>query len=155
MAVALTAYDGTSVHFDTINAMNSTAVPWNRGTYNADSAAGSTFLGHLNYLNQAGRTNSSVPGQAYPQDLTYTQIANIVQTFKNVGSSLGLNVKVLDGVDAGHEFAFKPWQYGKHPEMLFGGDVIGFYNPLNADPTAYASYPNGIPQGTADGHFHR
>jgi len=153
-AVALAPDDGTSAHFSNINAVNSTSVPWNRGTNNADFTSATntapcgnyvSFSGNLNYLNQTGR--------AYPQDITYTQIKNIVQTFKTEGAKFGLNVRILDGVDAGHEFAFKPWQYGKHPEMLFAKDVIGFYNPLAADSAAYASYPGGIPQGTLTSTF--
>jgi len=164
-AVALAPYDGTAAYFDTINAVNSTSVPWSRGTANADYASGPyvPFSGHQNYLTQGGAYNpnpAEPSGRAYPQDLTYTQIKNIVQTFKTEGSAFGLNVRVLDGVDAGHEFAFKPWQYGKHPEMLVNNDTIGFYKPLNADPTAYASTYNptdgsnpGIKQGTLTATF--
>jgi hypothetical protein len=55
--------------------------------------------------------------------------------------------------DPGPEFARSTFKYERHPEISQGnamgkGTFVSCYALLHEDKTAYAAYPNGIPEGT-------
>ncbi len=90
-----------------------------------------------------------------PVKMTYGILKNIVKTFKQEGKKMFPNAKILIGetFDIGPEFAKSDFKYVRHREICPGGHIQGFgfvdsTLTLNADARSYATYPNGIPQGT-------
>ncbi len=140
VGMALDPYDGNSAHFANIQAATDVNdVKW---AQNSETAVNSA-----EYLNQIGN--------AYPQPLNYSQLKNIFAQFRSEGQRRGLNVKIFDGIEPGREFTVQPWKFAKHPEVVVDNIFrdINLQAPLGADPTAYAAYPQGIPQGTIAGDF--
>lgn len=148
VGVGLDPEDGNFAHFADVQLLtNINYINWsNESSYDTQGK----------YLRQTGRT--------YPQQLTYALLKNVFAEFKAEGVRRGLNPKILDGVDPGHEFAFQPWKYERHPETMpelanvvsCGANClysIDFGKPLTADATAYAAYPQGIAEGTNTGDF--
>ena len=90
-----------------------------------------------------------------PAKMTYGILKTIIKTFKQEGKKMFPNAKILIGetFDIGPEFAKSDFKYVRHREICPGGRIEGFgfvdsTLTLNADSRPYASYPNGIPQGT-------
>ncbi len=94
-----------------------------------------------------------------PPVMTYGRLKQIVETLKKVGREMtGKPIRVGATFDPGDEFAISPFKYKKHPEICLGstrgkGTFVTCYSTMNADPDAYAGFPNGIPQGTSFGTF--
>lgn len=94
-----------------------------------------------------------------PPKQTYRTLANIVSSLKRVGHQItGKNIAVGATFDPGGEFARSTFKYTQHPEICISNTMgvnsfVGCYAKLNADATAYAGFPNGIPQDTSFGTF--
>jgi hypothetical protein len=94
-----------------------------------------------------------------PAAMTYGSLATIVRTLKRVGREVtGKPVAVGATFDPGGEFARSPFKYEKHNEICLAGTMgqgsfACCFATLNADPAAYAGFPDGIPQGTPLGTF--
>ena len=94
------------------------------------------------------------------REVDYEFLLRLVRTLKTVGTEVsGKPVKVGNAFDPGPEFAVSEFKYKRHPEICQGGyefnrkEVVSCYSRLNADQTAYAGYPEGIPAGTPFGRF--
>jgi hypothetical protein len=91
---------------------------------------------------------------AFNRKLRFRQIANIVQTFKDVAAESRLRLKVYDQIDPGPEMAWEYWKYTRHPECmdlrLESFDIRGRLKP---DSLIYASAPQGAPAGKLCGEF--
>jgi len=92
--------------------------------------------------------------------LSYRALRESVETLKLVAKEqFGLSIQVGTSFDPGPEFAKSEFKYKKHPEICQGGfvgdkkDVVSCYSTLHSDSTAYAGFPNGIPDGTSFGCF--
>ena len=91
---------------------------------------------------------------AFDRKLRYRQIANIVQTFRDVAATTGTKLKVFDQIDPGPEMAWEYWKYSRHPECmdlrLESFDIRG---RLTRDTLTYASAPQGTLPGKQCGEF--
>ena len=92
--------------------------------------------------------------------MTYGILKNIVSCLKEEGKKAFPNatIRVGETFDIGPEFAISDFKYNRHLEICTGSrmDKFGFVDAtakLNADNRYYASYPNGIPEGTPFGTF--
>ena len=90
-----------------------------------------------------------------PPIMTYKTLKEIVNTLKLEGKKALGNTTVLVGhtFDIGPEFAISDFKYNRHKEICTGEtlDNLGFVDctaVLNGDKRHYASYPDGIPDGT-------
>lgn len=101
-------------------------------------------------------------GHAYtanPPVFTCGDLKSIVATVKRVaGEMTGLRVLAGTILEPGGELVKSKWKYERHPEVLFSGQGHMGYNidctsVLKADPTPYAGFPQGIPEGTPWGLF--
>src|SRR5439155_11384135 len=127
------------------------------GLYNGIAAERFAGINWARYSSGGSGTIFDQAGRAYPHELTYAQLRQIVALFRQEGQARGLDVRILDGVDAGPEFSSQEWKYAAHPEALlrlpsnafYGGSeslgVLGFEASLNPDGYPYAAYPGGIP----------
>ena len=101
-----------------------------------------------------------------PVRMTYGDLKRIIATLKRVAvEKYGLKLEVGATFDAGPEFAYSEFKYKDHPEInraVLGGQYIALkadyivvcsWSKLKADRTAYAAYPDGIPEGTPFGEF--
>lgn len=98
--------------------------------------------------------------------ITYADLRFIVAAFKRIGADrFGLRMEVGATFDAGPEFAYSDFKYKLHPEINhaeLGGKevalkadytVVCTWSKLHEDRTAYAAYPEGIPEGTPFGEY--
>ncbi|NLF10078.1 MAG: hypothetical protein GX594_19180 [Pirellulaceae bacterium] len=119
------------------------------------------YIGYPNAKGAASndKKKKSLHSAAYlyrenPPTITYRDLALIVKTLKQVGGEVtGKPVSVGATFDPGGEFAQSPFKYEKHNEICRGktmgdGTFVCCYATLNADPSPYAGFPQGIPQGT-------
>lgn len=96
---------------------------------------------------------------ADPPAFTYGDLRFIIATLKEVGRrETGKVIRVGETFDPGPEFAKSPFKYERHPEICMANTLgaksfVCCYATLNADERSYASYPDGIPQGTPLGTF--
>ncbi len=95
-----------------------------------------------------------------PPSFTYGTVKRIVEILKEEGRKEFPRKKILVGetFDVGPEFAVSDFKYKNHTEICTGEtlDNFGFVDctaKLHADNVSYASYPNGIPEGTPIGLF--
>lgn len=93
-----------------------------------------------------------------PPIFTYGDIKKITQLIKRVGKEVtGKTILVGETFDPGPEFAVSTFKYDKHKEICLSTmedfPFVGCYATLNADDTAYAGFPNGIPESTPFGVF--
>lgn len=95
-----------------------------------------------------------------PPQMTYKKLAEIVDAIKRVGKAALPQKKIRVGttIDPGPEFAKSSFKYQRHNEVCRGGGqgnckFICAYDSLKGDSWHYASYPNGIPDGTPFGTF--
>ncbi|MFA4944185.1 MAG: hypothetical protein WC789_05730 [Lentisphaeria bacterium] len=98
------------------------------------------------------------PYMENPPEFTYAWLKGLVGKIKARTATLGKPVRVIATFDPGPEFAKSAFKYERHPEIClcrWGGapSFVCCYATLNADTRAYASYPNGIPQGEPFGRF--
>lgn len=103
------------------------------------------------------------------RSFTYGDLARVVSTLKEFGCEMaGGEVSVIATFDPGPEFAPSAFKFERHPEISRGsnirctaGDDIshavkGWVNAaacLHADDHPYATFPDGIPEGTPFGTF--
>ena len=92
--------------------------------------------------------------------MTYGILKNIVSLLKKEGKRAfpEATVRVGETFDIGPEFAISDFKYRRHTEICSGGKANGFgfidaTATLKADNRSYASYPDGIPEGTQFGTF--
>ncbi len=94
-----------------------------------------------------------------PPKMTYKTLKEIIDTLKRVGSEmLRKPIYLIATFDPGPEFAKSNFKYVKHNEICAGesmgrSSMVCCYHTLNADDTAYAGFPNGIPEGLPFGTF--
>ncbi|NQX66893.1 hypothetical protein HQN90_12235 [Paenibacillus alba] len=101
-----------------------------------------------------------------PVRFTYGDLRRVVDSFKRiVADQFGVHLEVGIPFDAGPEFAYSDFKYKDHPEINraeLGGTYVSLkadytvvcsWSKLNADSSAYAAYPGGIPEGTPFGEF--
>lgn len=94
-----------------------------------------------------------------PPDFTYRWLKDLAARMKSSASArFGKPVKVVATFDPGPEFAKSDFKYRRHPEISMG-DTMGrasfvcCYATLKGDSRRYASFPDGIPDGTSFGTF--
>lgn len=98
--------------------------------------------------------------------ITYGDLQFIIASFKKIAAErYGIRIEVGATFDAGPEFAYSDFKYKLHPEINraeVGGQFISLkadytvvcgWSKLKEDNVAYATYPDGIPEGTAFGQF--
>jgi hypothetical protein len=124
------------------------------------------YLGNPNTKHEVGSgpEELSIHERAYlymenPPEFSYGDLKAIVATLKETGFEItGKPIRVGATFDPGPEFAKSEFKYKKHPEIL-GGAAMGHksfvscYSVLNADKSAYAGFPKGIPANTPFGTF--
>lgn len=108
-----------------------------------------------------------------PQELrkfTYGELKTVVSAIKEIGLEMtGQCIKVVETFDPGPEFAPSSFKFERHPEISGNSNVEcttgdasmtnkvkGWVNAaavLHGDTHPYATYPNGIPEGTPFGEF--
>lgn len=106
---------------------------------------------------------TAVPYREIVPELTYADIRRVVAALKRVGERMtGKPVTVGATFDAGPEFSHSEFKYFRHPEIVARGEKAGLGklihmvragSVLSADPTPYASYPEGVSAGTTFGEF--
>ena len=93
--------------------------------------------------------------------MTYAILKTIVATLKEEGKKAfpAAQIRVGDTFDIGPEFTKSDFKYKRHNEICSGTVLDGEFGFIDAtamldgDDRQYASYPNGIPQGTPFGTF--
>ena len=95
-----------------------------------------------------------------PPIMTYKILKEIVSALRGEASRRYPDAKIEIGetFDIGPEFALSDFKYNRHTEICTGTklDKCGFIDStalLHADTRKYASYPDGIPEGTPFGTF--
>ncbi len=124
------------------------------------------FMGNPNtdHAVGSGPKELSLHERAYlyipdPPAFTYEDLKFIIATLKATGRSLtGKPIRVGATFDPGPEFAISDFKYKRHTEILGGSSMghktfVSCYSTLNADSTAYAGFPKGIPANTPFGAF--
>ncbi len=110
------------------------------------------------YQNRPGR-----PFDPAAPELTYGDLKAIIEALRAVAAELGVG-EVTAGAtfDPGPEFAYSPFKYQRHPEILmdFGGAdmlapmrFVSHQSALHADPQPYGGFPAGIPEDTSFGEY--
>ena len=87
--------------------------------------------------------------------LSYTQVHDIIGSFRRSAAEAGVKVKVYDQIDSGGEFTpANNFKYVSHPECTdnewYMYDIRG---RLHADTRHYATAPDGVAEGTRCGEF--
>ncbi len=94
-----------------------------------------------------------------PPSWTYGDLKRLIGLLKEVGAEVtGLPVRVGATFDPGPEFAVSSFKYERHPELCPGetmgkGSFAVCYATLHGDNHKYATFPEGIPEGTPFGTF--
>lgn len=95
-----------------------------------------------------------------PPKMTYGILKTVVRVFKEEGKKLFPDAKIRVGsiFDIGPEFAVSDFKYKRHTEICSGTalDKLRFVDStalLHADGRAYASFPDGIPEGLSFAAF--
>ncbi len=96
-----------------------------------------------------------------PPVATYAILRQVVASLHRMGKEvLGQEKTIRVGTtfDPGPEFAKSSFKYSRHNEICMGNDMgkgtmVCSYATLHGDDTAYAAYPNGIPEGLPFGTF--
>ncbi|MCZ7646133.1 MAG: hypothetical protein M5U26_12735 [Planctomycetota bacterium] len=91
-------------------------------------------------------------------EMTYGDVKRIVAAMKRaVRRVCGVPVEVGIPFDPGSEFSVAPFRYEKHTEILITGGgamrMIDCTGHMNADPQAFAGFPEGLPQDLPFGAF--
>ena len=96
----------------------------------------------------------------HPIELTYGDIRRVIAAARRACADvLGKPLSFILPFDPGSEFTEAPFRYERHPEILLKnatGSVIRCIDAisrLHADPTRFAGYPDGLPEGTPFGEF--
>ncbi len=96
----------------------------------------------------------------HPIELTYGDIKRVIAAARRASSEvLGKPLSFILPFDPGSEFTEAPFRYERHPEILLrsaaGATVrcIDAIARFHADPSRFAGYPDGIPEGTPFGEF--
>ncbi|WP_256759538.1 hypothetical protein [Cohnella sp. WQ 127256] len=128
------------------------------------------YIGFANE-DKFGHTDKNDPrvAKVYRPDacaITYADLRDIVAAFKRIArEKFGVRMEVGATFDAGPEFAYSDFKYKLHPEINhaeLGGKevalkadytVVCTWSKLREDRTAYAAYPDGIPEDTPFGEF--
>jgi hypothetical protein len=122
---------------------------------------------NLNYNaypeNRHYRNGIARPYIENPPRPTYADLKRIIEILRQTAREMyGIEIKVGETIDAGPEFVQSTWKFEKHPELLKGGPDSEFpkslsflccYANMKADDTKYATFPNGLPEGTPFGTF--
>lgn len=95
------------------------------------------------------------------QKLNYRLISGIYQAFRDEATRRGVNLKLLEYIEPGPEFCKSVWKDQRHPENYAGVDnpvkepqeVMDVTGTLRGDAFSYASFPEGLPEGTNTGAF--
>ena len=109
--------------------------------------------------NKIGLHQRSYEYMEKPPAYTYRQLKRLVSIIKEVGRQVtGKPIRVGETFDPGPEFAKSPFKYERHNELcaagtMGGGSFMCCYTTMHADDTAYAGYPDGVPEGTPIGSF--
>jgi len=94
--------------------------------------------------------------------LDYRVLASIYAAFRRAADERGIRLTLLEYLEPGPEFCASEWKTLRHPEAARGSadaggtiarGLIDVCSSLDADPRHYASFPDGIPQGTATMDF--
>jgi len=94
-----------------------------------------------------------------PAVFTFRWLKELVQTLKRIGHEVtGKKIQVGTTFDIGPEFSVSRFKYDWHREIsgggaLFGSKFIRCDAKLKGDARKYASFPQGIPDGTSVGTF--
>lgn len=95
-----------------------------------------------------------------PPKMTYGILKNIISAIKKIGLELnpGKKIRVGETFDPGPEFAVSDFKYKRHRECCMAGtmgakSMLCCYAVMNGDDRHYASFPNGVPDGTSFGTF--
>ncbi|MGQ9629504.1 MAG: hypothetical protein ACUVXI_04205 [bacterium] len=98
-----------------------------------------------------------------PPRITYGDLKIIIATFKKMAAEeFGLKLTAGATFDPGPEFAQSEFKFKTHPEIMRVGTETGIgrtvamvraWSTLKGDSSRYASYPDGIPDGTPFGEF--
>lgn len=100
-----------------------------------------------------------VPYNEHMHDFSYRDLKRVISALKKVGRELtGFDIDVIETFDPGPEFAKSDFKFNRHTELAKGSIMgknmwIHCAKTLKADNRKYASYPNGIPEGTPFGTF--
>jgi len=105
----------------------------------------------------------ATPYIANPPKPTYADLKRIITTLRETAREMyGIEIQVGDTVDAGPEFVQSPFKFERHPELLKGGPKSEFpkslaflccYAEMKGDKEKYATFPEGLPEGTPFGTF--
>lgn len=94
-----------------------------------------------------------------PPVITNKILRQIISTLKKIGKEVtGKPVLVGETFDPGPEFAKSDFKYNRHNEICLGASMghksmVCCYATLKGDRHHYATYPDGIPDGTPFGTF--
>ena len=91
---------------------------------------------------------------------TYGELKEVITALKDVGERMtGKKIEVIETFDPGPEFAPSDFKFHRHMEVSNESQIIGVKGwvnaaaSLHAEKHAYATYPDGIPEGTSFGEF--
>ena len=94
-----------------------------------------------------------------PPKVNYTRLARIIRLLREEGSAVLGDKEIRIGAtfDPGPEFANSEFKYTRHPELFMSDNYMASFmyscTRMHADPTPYAGYPDGVPEGTHIGTF--
>lgn len=142
---------------------------WNRNMQTEIEWA--RYIGFANeecfsYIKDKSNPKIAIPFMDNPVTITYGDLKCIVEAFKRIAAErYGIEMEVGATFDAGPEFAYSDFKYKLHPEINraeLGGRYISLkadytvvcsWSKLKEDKVPYATYPEGIPEGTPFGEF--
>ncbi len=103
------------------------------------------------------------PYMQNPPKVTYNHIKTIIAALKSTCQAMyGKPLLVGETIDAGPEFVESQFKFERHPELLKGGPksqlpyslaFLCCYARMKADGYPYATFPDGLPEGTPFGTF--
>ena len=98
-----------------------------------------------------------------PPKVTYRDLQRIIAALRQTAKEMfNIDIRVGETIDAGPEFVESPFKFERHPELLEGGPKSRFpkslaflccYAQMKADQFPYATFPQGLPEGTPFGTF--
>lgn len=103
------------------------------------------------------------PFMENPVKVTYNDIRRIIAALKfSCREMYGKELRVGETIDAGPEFLESKFKFERHPELLKGGpnselpyslSFLCCYAKMKGDDYPYATFPDGLPEGTPFGTF--